>query len=276
MCGLIHHLQWYNLMGFSRGPKIVTDGLVLALDAGSKKSYPGSGTTWKDLSGNGYNATLTNSPGYNSGSGGGINFDGVDDYGNLGDVLDDVFAGTNPKYSVSFWVKFDTLVDNVNYALLSKSPVVNASRRQFLFLVRNLTAYSFGGFQVDVVNYNNPNLSIYRLVRTTGSGLTTGTIYNITITFDGSIDTNNGEDRVNIYVNGVAQSKTLWLSLGTLSDVFQSSTARIGIGAIIDESGNNPSSELDGTIYNTMVYNRTLSANEVSQNYNATKKRFGL
>ena len=39
-------------MGFSRGPKIVTDGLVLALDAANSKSYPGSGTTWNDLSGN--------------------------------------------------------------------------------------------------------------------------------------------------------------------------------------------------------------------------------
>jgi len=49
-------------MGFSRGPKIVTDGLVLALDAANTKSYPGSGTTWNDLSGNGNTGTLNNGP----------------------------------------------------------------------------------------------------------------------------------------------------------------------------------------------------------------------
>ena len=69
-------------MGFSRGPKIVTDGLVLALDAGSKKSYSGSGTTWYDLSGNGFNFTLDgsgithNSNGYFDLSSGGASYNG--------------------------------------------------------------------------------------------------------------------------------------------------------------------------------------------------------
>jgi hypothetical protein len=56
-------------MGFSRGPNIVRDGLVLALDAGSPRSYPGSGTTWYDLSGNGNNGTL-NSVTHSSANGG--------------------------------------------------------------------------------------------------------------------------------------------------------------------------------------------------------------
>lgn len=45
-------------MGFYRGPNIVRDGLIVHYDAASKKSYPGTGTTWYDLSGNGYNVTL--------------------------------------------------------------------------------------------------------------------------------------------------------------------------------------------------------------------------
>jgi hypothetical protein len=53
-------------MAISYNPRIVTDGLVLALDAGNPKSYPGSGTTWTDLSGNGNNGTLVNGVGYNS------------------------------------------------------------------------------------------------------------------------------------------------------------------------------------------------------------------
>jgi hypothetical protein len=64
----------------SLGEPIVTSGLVLYLDAGNPASYPGSGTTWTDLSGNGNNGTLVNGVGYNSGNGGSLVFDGVDDY----------------------------------------------------------------------------------------------------------------------------------------------------------------------------------------------------
>ena len=67
-------------MALAHSPKIITDGLVLCLDAGNTKSYPGSGTTWYDLSGNGNNGTLTNGVGYNSSNGGSLDFDGVDDY----------------------------------------------------------------------------------------------------------------------------------------------------------------------------------------------------
>ena len=59
------------------GPNIITDGLVLNLDAGNIKSYPESGTTWFDKSGNGNDGTLTNGPTFDSGSLGSIVFDGV-------------------------------------------------------------------------------------------------------------------------------------------------------------------------------------------------------
>ena len=67
-------------MGLSHSPKIVTNGLVLCLDAGNTKSYPGSGTAWTDLTGRGNNGTLTNGPTYSSTNGGSLVFDGVDDY----------------------------------------------------------------------------------------------------------------------------------------------------------------------------------------------------
>ena len=54
-------------MAFRYSPKIVTDGLVLSVDAANKKSYPGSGTTWYDLSGNAINGTLTNGPTFDIG-----------------------------------------------------------------------------------------------------------------------------------------------------------------------------------------------------------------
>ncbi len=68
-------------MGINYSPKIVTNGLVLCLDAGNPLSYPpGSGTVWTDLSGNGNHGTLTNGPTFNSSNKGSIVFDGVDDY----------------------------------------------------------------------------------------------------------------------------------------------------------------------------------------------------
>jgi len=66
-------------MALGHGPRVVTDGLVLALDAGDTNSYPGSGTAWTDLSGKGNNGTLDNSVTYTSNNGGGLSFDGTDE-----------------------------------------------------------------------------------------------------------------------------------------------------------------------------------------------------
>lgn len=71
-------------MALAHNPKIVTDGLVLCLDAANPKSYPGSGTVWSDLSGNGNNGTLVNGVGYNSNNGGYLTFDGSNDGGGSG------------------------------------------------------------------------------------------------------------------------------------------------------------------------------------------------
>ena len=67
-------------MGVGYNPKIVTDGLVLCLDAANKKSYPGSGTTWTDLSGKNNNGILTDGPTFNTTNKGSFTFDGIDDF----------------------------------------------------------------------------------------------------------------------------------------------------------------------------------------------------
>jgi len=66
-------------MALAHSPRIVTDGLVLCLDAGNTKSYPGSGTTWTDLSGNGNTGTLLNGVIFSNSNGGLFDFDGVND-----------------------------------------------------------------------------------------------------------------------------------------------------------------------------------------------------
>jgi hypothetical protein len=85
----------------SGGPNIVTNGLVLNLDAANTKSYPGSGTTWTDISRGGNNGTLTNGPTFNSGNGGSIVFDGVDDDVNLPNGL---LSGTG-DFTIIQWVQ---------------------------------------------------------------------------------------------------------------------------------------------------------------------------
>ena len=67
----------------THSPRIITDGLVLCLDAANKQSYPGSGTVWTDLAGSN-NGTLTNSPTFSSANGGSIVFDGSNDYVDIG------------------------------------------------------------------------------------------------------------------------------------------------------------------------------------------------
>jgi len=91
-------------MGIARGPKIVTSGLVLALDAADKLSYPGSGTTWRDLSGNNNTGTLTNGPTFSTGNMGSIVFDGVDDNATCNLVTSDA-----NNVTLEVWFKATTL-----------------------------------------------------------------------------------------------------------------------------------------------------------------------
>jgi hypothetical protein len=106
-------------MGITYNPRIVTDGLVLALDAGNSKSYPGSGTTWTDLSGRGNTGTLTNGPTYSSANFGSIVFDGSDDYVQ--------FTSTSVQ-TVCFWGRMDASIVN-NAALVATSATGDGSLR---------------------------------------------------------------------------------------------------------------------------------------------------
>ena len=90
-------------MSYHNNPRIVTDGLALCLDANAKRSYSGTGNTWYDLSGNGYNGTLTNSPTYNSS--GYFDLDGTDDY-----IPIPQFDFTS-THSLEWWFNTDNLTE---------------------------------------------------------------------------------------------------------------------------------------------------------------------
>ena len=92
-------------MAFNYSPKIVTDGLVLCLDAGNPNSYPGSGNIWKDLSRGRNNGTLVNGPTFSGENQGSIVFDGVNDYAAVSSLN---LTETTENFTITTLVKFPT------------------------------------------------------------------------------------------------------------------------------------------------------------------------
>ena len=227
------------------GPKIITSGCVLSLDAADKLSYKGSGTTWKDLSGNNNTGTLTNGPSFSGTNSGCIVFDGTDDYVNCGNS-----ASLNPSngISISVWVKFTSTINNTRQMLVEKHTSPGSGwwfAGQNNKIVWLIVGTSGGEKMIDLTN----NTSII-----------SGTIYNIVGTYDGTGST------LKLYVNGRDDGGTI---TGGGSGLSSSSNSLI-IGKQ-HNWGNGPSSI---TIFNTSIYNRSLSATEILNNYNATKSRF--
>lgn len=149
-------------MAYRNGPKIVTDGLVLCLDAAGTKSYPGSGTTWYDVSGNGNNGTLQNSPTFNSANGGSLVFDAANDVVTLPNNI-----GYVSKVSAFGWFKTIGTAFN-NYHIIFGSSELEVS------------FYQSGYIRVGVVTTNG------RYVSNHGSGLTDGNWHYGGLTFDGA------------------------------------------------------------------------------------------
>ena len=234
-------------MAFSRGPKIVTSGLVLALDAADKLSYPGSGTTWKDLSGNSNNGTLTNGPTFSAANMGTIVFDGTNDYVNV--AYNSIF---NPSTNVSFslWLTLtatDTTIRNpIDFGAVS-------DELYFILWRADLSPkrWGFGVRQSD---------NTYAETTSNASTFSTNVWYNLTVV------ASSAAGNVSLYINGQLDGSVVYN--GTLK---QNSGAILYIGA----EGANSRRYWQGNIANTLIYNRALSATEVLQNYNATKSRFG-
>jgi hypothetical protein len=102
-------------MAFNYSPKIATDGLVLCLDAANRISYPGSGTTWTDISRTNINGTLTNGPTFNTGSGGNISLDGSNDFVSFGNVAALNFT---TAFSIGCWFKANTTQPSPDSAII--------------------------------------------------------------------------------------------------------------------------------------------------------------
>jgi surface protein len=227
---------------------IVTDGLVLNVDAGFDGSYPASGTTWRDLSVSGNNGTLTNSPGFYANGGGGIVFNGTDNY--VDSLSGSVFTDpTTQSVTISVWM---FVPSNATWSNGNKGSIFAKGNNEGSF-----------GLVRDTVN-NQVQLWIRGI--TSGSGGPTTTInrdewVNIVGTWSGTTSS--------IYKNGVLQNSSTLEIVGGLD------TTSYQIGNVMSFSGAN-GNFFKGSISNVQVYDKILTTTEISQNYNAMKDRFAF
>ena len=225
-------------MATNYSPKIVTDGLVLCLDAANQKSYPGSGNTWSDLSGNGNDGILQGTPTFSS-ENNGVFETSSGRWFDLGNAL---FLDNNSPFTASGWMLFNSF--SSRDMLLSRNNAVR-SASPYTWLLGTINSGSV------LAAYDGSSW------RTRSFSFQTGVWYNVAFSYDGSTMT--------YYVNGD--------SIGTNSYTFSDSqTGRnTQVGGY---SGN--SQDLDGKYGTVMFYFRALSAEEIRQNFNALKGRYGL
>jgi hypothetical protein len=242
---------------------IVTDGLILNLDATNINSYPGSGTTWTDTSGYNNSGSLINGPTFLRERGrGSIVFDGVNDYTAPPSNTFNYSPGTTGEISLEMWV-YPT-GPYTNYA--SEPPTTNLGG----FLGQGYFNNSIG-WGIGMAAASGNNYWSYQ-VRNMGTVVTTTTVsetiftnnswYHVVGTF-----TRNNFSR--LYVNGQLKQSISSTSLNGISITPSLNDAAIGRGGGVPfYSG--------CRISVARIYTRPLSAQEVQQNYNALKSRFGL
>lgn len=227
-------------MGFYDGAKIVTSGLVLALDAGDRNSYRGSGTSWFDMTGNNRTATLVNGPVFSNTNGGNITLDGTNDYVSLGTTD----MSITRDFTISFWMNIsekagDVDVFNKGYNVPYGIYLVKLSTNR-LSVQASLTS---GFLQLDTVTTNYTGLKNWVAVR----------------------------NNTNLfwYVNGALDTSS---SGNSSNNVNQSVSKNWRIGANEEFTAG----YLSGAVCSLLIYNTPLTANQVLQNYEAQKSRFGL
>ena len=230
---------------------IVKDGLVLLLDAAKKDSYPGSGTLWRDVSGNNLSGTLTNGPTFNSSNGGSIVFDGINDCVEFGDVLD---LGTN-SLTISHWVNITT---HSNQIFMSKGLAAAQNYRFATGLGFPVSNRLYGFMQ----GTSNPDITPY------GSTiLPLNTWFMATYVF-------NRASSIQIYYNGVLETLTGNATISQWNGLNFQSVNPFRIGSYTASNNIGVVNSMNGRMGITQMYFRALSATEVLQNYNATKGRY--
>ena len=208
----------------------MTGGPVMCLDAGSRISYPGSGTTWTDLSGNGNTGTLINGPTFNSANGGSIVFDGVNDIVSIGNVAT---LRTLLITITCFFKTNSTSTYQVFYTKSNGSTGFYGGIYSGKLFIQNDSGYTESGNVIPDLNWHYAAL-----------------------TYDGT--------QAKTYLDGIlGQTKTLGPANILTAPAYIST---------FDGTG----SPFNGFISSVNIYNRALSAAEISQNFNLLRGRFGI
>jgi len=229
-------LQNYSQFKTRFFPEIVA-GAGLHLDATNPSSYSGSGTTWTDLSGNAYNATLNNGIAYVNLNGGYLSFDGVDDFASF------TMSQIGATITVEIWANYSTLADRM------------------IFGFGYYDVYATGD---SIIGFNTANGDIYGVNTVNNLGVLNQWTHFVFVMNTGAYTSNK------IYINGVSQ--TLVQVQGSISADnanFNNGAGRIGTWA--------PAGYwYSGYMSTFRIYNKELNQTEVLQNYNATKDRYDL
>ncbi len=230
---------------FNTTNNYINTNLFLNLDAGNSSSYSGTGSTWVDLSGNGRNASLINTPTYSSSQGGYFHFTDTSFQ----------YAATPIVPSITNWT-------------------IEAWYRPTKSLTGKVTAILTNEFDlVNKINYSLGNIfapTSYNICggfydgtwrRTTGLSPTLNTWYQGAVTYNGNT--------IIQYSNGISQSILSYVGN-------PQSGGTIRIARRWDSPSNDVTNFFDGDISIVRVYNTALSATQIFQNFNAVKGRYGL
>ena len=243
-------LNWFatqtDKMIFNRDYEgIVTNGLVLNVDAGFTPSYPTINTTWYNVSPSGNNGTLTNGPTFNSTDGGSIVFDGVDDFVTCGN-----YQASNTNCSVSIWAKSNNSPSGTRYPFgwANSGPYIS----------QNNIAVLSGGVNIAVICRDTNSITVQ--VNSTNFTFNNNVWHNIVLVRD--------VGNVYLYINGTLNnSGVVSGSFGSFDNVPLNIGVHPGLSSTV----------FPGSIAQVFVYNNfSLSSTQVLNNYNTTKSRFGL
>jgi len=218
-------------------PTIVKSGLILHLDASDPASYTGSGATWHDLSGNGNDATLYNSPTYTNSNGGEITFDGSSQYAQ-GPGL-----GSHSSWTASIWVNFVTFGTSGTTTLFTD---MYGSGKVNFSIWQPYVGYVYGAFY-----------SEGQWKHTSTHAVSLATWYNCSVTYDGT--------NLAFYLNGV-QVDTSSIAASSMGD---------NVGYRVARRWDTPD-YANITTGAALFYGRPLTSDEVLYNFNVTKGRFGF
>lgn len=234
-------------MSAHANPNIITDELVLSLDAADRRSYAGSGTTWIDRSTNEKNGTLANGPSYDSSYGGGISFDATNDH-----ITTSLDLSWNDTSDASVFV-------TLTPAGSQHKPFIGKGNSQWEWqLYQDYDRLGFVYWNSSGGHTNGPITEI-------------SNVFEVNVPASVGVVWNSSDNKHYFYKNGVQIGDNTW----TDASINQNRSNGIHLGGNIYQwahSGNYWS----GIIHNATLYNKALTDEEVAQNFNAIKSRFQL